>query len=44
MFTIAIISAVSVAASVVAVVKTKQIIAMAGRSCPTQCILDDRAV
>lgn len=44
MFTIAIISAVSVATSVVAVVKTKQIIAIVGHSCPTQCILDDCTV
>ena len=39
MFTIAIISAVSVATSVVAVIKTKQIVSLASNCVPTQGVI-----
>ncbi len=42
MFTAVIISAVTVAASVAAVVKTKSVITQIGNACPTQCIMDDQ--
>ena len=40
MFTIAFVSAVAIAASVVAVVKVKQVVDIASCSMPSQCLLE----